>query len=147
MANQNCMGSWFRVGHERFYTCMWDASLVRGDDCPVQGGPCPNCNRTVDGTNCGQPPVITRILRQVQFPNGRAVTFSAQTIHGDGDPTGGFDMDVAERMTAGIDEVNEQLILQRELFRDLSAEVVALRKACEKKIASCQAIGAIHSHA
>lgn len=135
MANHRCMGYWFRVGEERFYTCMWDASLVRGENCPMQGDVCPNCDRPVDGTNCGEPPAITRVLRQVQFPNGRVVTFSAQTIHGNVEPAGGMDMRATEKIIDGLGEFSEQLRRQQELIRELSSEVVALRNAHEEGVA------------
>lgn len=75
--NQNCHGNWFRVGASSYYECSWDGIVLVGDDVPMRGTRCLNCGRKAKGTNHGNVPIKTRIVRQAEFDSGHVVTFES----------------------------------------------------------------------
>lgn len=59
MSNRDCNGDFFVADGVRYYRCLWDGTTMPS---PANGSQCPNCKRTIDGTEIGDLAVRTLIV-------------------------------------------------------------------------------------
>lgn len=79
MANRECNGHFFQLDGAAYYECFWDGTLVDCDATPaMQGSKCPNCDRTIDGTNHGVVKKCVRTLTQAMIAADRIVTIKSE---------------------------------------------------------------------
>lgn len=65
MANRDCNGDFFTADGVSYYRCLWDSTTMVA---PANGDMCPNCSRTIDGTEAGEWTV--RTVRIAISPDG-----------------------------------------------------------------------------
>ena len=52
MANRNCNGDFYEVNGVRWYSCLWDGTVIPAANC--EAGSCPHCERKIDATDNGK---------------------------------------------------------------------------------------------
>jgi hypothetical protein len=68
MANRDCNGDFFTADSVRYYRCLWDSTTMPAPD---NGDKCPNCHRTIDGTEAGE--YAVRTVRLAISPGGTEI--------------------------------------------------------------------------